>query len=306
MDEFPAEMVFYVADQFSTPRDQMRFFLTCRRFYHLAALFHWKIPYRYENTNVSPGQVRALIANSHVPPQFTRLVQLKLVTEHFPKLANLPRLRKLEITVSSFPTSAWDGIPSGLKQLTVNQRGWYRQLGNLPPCLPNLRKLSINGFYLAELPYYPKLAAISITRSIIGPIPVQYSPQLIYFSARNSTLPKIQPYSRLRTLDLALSDYPAIIPNIESLTALNCAATTISCLPYFPKLRELDCSNSWVKHLSPQLTNLEKLICQNTHISNIPAEYKRLTHLDCRRSAVQIIPDSLRAQLTVLLWQHDP
>jgi len=207
-----------------------------------------------------------------------------------------------DITITSGPRSLGQlpTLPSGLRYLYCGSN----TLNSFPPLPASLRHLDctdqgnfdINGNYIPTLYTIPTLPD-----------------SLVYLNCSNVTsianLPALP--ASLDTL-FCVGNVITSLPNLSSLTYLNCSSNQISNLPALPNtmnklicesnllkglpslpgsLTYLDCSSNIITDLGPRLTaSLRFLDCSNNQLNSLPAIPDSLSYLDCSTNAISSLP----------------
>ncbi len=85
----------------------------------------------------------------------------------------------------------------------------------------------------------------------------------------------------------------SILPiKLDNLQRLDCGGTKIKHIPYYPKLKYLDCSYSKIQSINSDLTSLEYLNCRNTSLSHLPKSLSKIEDLNIQFTKIKCIPNT--------------
>lgn len=107
------------------------------------------------------------------------------------------------------------------------------------PNMPNLRSLCCGHNLLTSLPYYPKLESLCCGHNFLTSLP--YYPKLRGLWCGENKITKLPDFPLLTRL-ICYNNYNLTdLPNCPNLWELNCYSNYLAFIPFYPKLRFLNC-----------------------------------------------------------------
>ncbi len=160
-------------------------------------------------------------------------------------------------------------------------------LTELPPNLPNLRKLNCMNNRIRFIPNYPNLQELFASYNSL--VSIGQCPKLKILYCRNNNLTEIGDYPILEQLHCELNKIKNIHCQSPYLWSLMCHVNKLKSIPFFPNLTSLYCHYNNLTSI-PQFPNLSLLYCGNNQITEIP-EMVNVMFLQCQNNRLTTLPN---------------